>query len=795
MSTEPDLVARGRAESSWALGETLLGQYRVEAFLGKGGMGEVHLVRRITGDELYAVKTLHPKWLTEPTMQTRFLGELRTWVDLPEHPNLTTCMFFRTFRNRLLIFAEYVDGGTLKDWIVRGQLDEIGGLLGVAIQFCRGLQVAHQCGMVHQDVKPSNVMMTHNRVAKITDFGLAKARFPNRDRAVSDQGMSSSVDEPDLVSSAGMTPAYASPEQIMGGKVDEMTDIWSFGVSLLEMFAGEITWKSGVAAPEALSTLLSAGPTAPFPEMPHSVAEILRRCFQKHPADRWKQFADIESALIEVYAQLTGNPYPCEAASVDVPQEDMKLVHDRRTVFGGSWQDPQDFIDFLEPYMSSSGHPPLKAPPAQVGSLKAQALADLVMINEVELVFRDLLDSHLDKLKNKFSLLLLSKAWVHMAVEDLSGAMLVFADAISFMERNLDDDPEFTLRGYLASANLNMGAVHYSEGDFRLAETAFGKAIDQLLQITRDSDNILHHQKLAWAYMNRSVAHMNMLEYENACQGYDSAIEIWGDLRSRLGPEADLYKAQVYDNKANLLANMDDIESAGRMYREAIKLYESLEGEDIPVDPSGYLAQCCSNYALIERRLDHLEDAVTLLKRSEGILTHLIEDQGRTEHTFYLAATHLNLGSIYTMMNVHEEASKYVSRSKKALISLVSDGGHLEHEPSLAEAHSLEYELLLQMGHDKEAAEDLDRAHDILDRKVNQENQTNLLAEYARVKSRLAQRISNEQSPAAALTSAEEAVEVLKREAIDKGRKQATEWLEEAETTLAEIKQSQEHRD
>ena len=141
-----------------------------------------------------------------------------------------------------------------------------------------GLHGLHELGLVHQDVKPANVLLTTDGVAKVADFGLARARGTG----------SAASGESGVVIRAGLTPAYATPEQLGGpGPRPSQTDVWSWGVSVLEMFTGEATWRIGAVAPFALDEYLGSEETrAGRPRMPPAVAEVLRACFREGPGDR-----------------------------------------------------------------------------------------------------------------------------------------------------------------------------------------------------------------------------------------------------------------------------------------------------------------------------------------------------------------------------------------------------------------------------------------------------------------------------------------------------------------------------
>jgi serine/threonine protein kinase len=182
-------------------------------------------------------------------------------------------------------------------------------LLDVAIQFAWGEHYAHEQGLVHLDVKPANVLMTVTGEAKVTDFGLAKARQAVEERPVSSPGPEAD-EESFLVSCGGMTPAYCSPEQAARQPVSRRTDIWSWAVSVLEMFCGGVKWRSGIMAAQFLEALLQDESQKTHVPLPRAVAQTLHRCLQLDPAARPRDMLEITAILEDSYHQETGLAYP-----------------------------------------------------------------------------------------------------------------------------------------------------------------------------------------------------------------------------------------------------------------------------------------------------------------------------------------------------------------------------------------------------------------------------------------------------------------------------------------------------
>jgi WD40 repeat protein/serine/threonine protein kinase len=330
VGVRPAGVFPGEAEVpvAWVAGDVLVDLYEVQGSLGVGGMASVYRVRHRGWGVDLAVKSPLPQVLAAGGVDG-FTAEAGTWVDLGLHPHVVTCFYVRTLGGVPRVFAELVEGGSLKDWIDDGRLYEgapdevVGRLLDVAIQFAWGLGFAHQRGLVHQDVKPANVLLTGGGVAKVTDFGLARGRGLD----VSGPGVAGGTM---VVAGVGGTPGYFSPEQadaVAGARaghpagartgLTRRTDVWSWAVSVLEMFAGGRTWEHGQAAPSVLEHLVEQGPDrAGVPALPPALAALLRECLRRDPDGRPHDLDQVSGQLAQIYAQVTGVAYPRGRPSV-----------------------------------------------------------------------------------------------------------------------------------------------------------------------------------------------------------------------------------------------------------------------------------------------------------------------------------------------------------------------------------------------------------------------------------------------------------------------------------------------
>ena len=293
----------------WQVGDVILDLYEVKEVFTGGGMGLVYRVHHRNWDMDLAVKSPRPEFFQTQQQIENFEREAETWVNLGLHPHIVSCYYVRRLGGIPRIFAEYVEGGTLADWIRNGKLyagspeNALQRILDIAIQFAWGLHYAHEKGLVHQDVKPANVLMMPDGTAKVSDFGLANARRAS----VESTDVSAHIGQSILVPGCGfLTPAYASPEQFRGEPLSRKTDIWSWAVSILEMMKGELDWSHGLAAPYVMEEFYGDK----FATDP--IAACLLGCLQPIPDQRFASINEVADSLKAQFQALTGGPFPRE---------------------------------------------------------------------------------------------------------------------------------------------------------------------------------------------------------------------------------------------------------------------------------------------------------------------------------------------------------------------------------------------------------------------------------------------------------------------------------------------------
>jgi eukaryotic-like serine/threonine-protein kinase len=267
-----------------------LGNYRVVARLGAGGMGEVYRARDERLDRDVAIKVLHTA-LADQERLKRFETEARALAALND-PNILAIYEIGTQDGSPYLVSELLEGETLRSRLLPNALP-FQRAIDYAMQIVRGLMAAHEKRIVHRDLKPENIFITTDGRVKILDFGLAKL-------SLSDQagGTGSGDGDATLLTSTGVilgTVGYMSPEQVRGLTIDGRSDIFSFGAIFYEMLTGKRAFRGATHA-DTISAILKEDPENLWeliPNAPPATAHIVRHCLEKRPEDRFQTARDL----------------------------------------------------------------------------------------------------------------------------------------------------------------------------------------------------------------------------------------------------------------------------------------------------------------------------------------------------------------------------------------------------------------------------------------------------------------------------------------------------------------------
>jgi serine/threonine-protein kinase len=272
-----------------------IAQYVIQDRLGSGGMGEVYRARDTRLNRSVAIKVLPQTESGDDQRHARFIHEAQSASGL-NHPNIITVHDILADSGADLLVMELVAGKTLGELIPATGMPTH-DVLGIGVQIAGALATAHAAGIVHRDVKPGNIMVTATGLVKVLDFGLAKSTFTG---AANETGETRSIASPMTLAGTVLgTVNYMSPEQAEGKLVDGRSDIFSLGILLYEMVTGRAAFKSDSMI--ATMTAILRDQAKPIrelaPEAPQALIDIIDRCLQKDPAERWQAMEEVRAAL------------------------------------------------------------------------------------------------------------------------------------------------------------------------------------------------------------------------------------------------------------------------------------------------------------------------------------------------------------------------------------------------------------------------------------------------------------------------------------------------------------------
>lgn len=250
----------------------MIGEYRVTAFLGAGGMGEVYGGVHAKLGRPAAIKVLGEA-ASDESFTTRFFNEARLQASL-HHPNVAALYDFQEIGGRLCIFMEFVNGESLEDLVVHRAF-AVEDALKTFQPIVEAIAFIHENGILHRDIKSQNIKLTANGIAKLLDFGIAKDATSHS-----------------LTQAGGVigTPSYLAPEQLEGKSASAQTDIWALGVLLYEMLTGTEPFKAGSIGALCLQITIGnfESPESLNPAVSKEVSRVVSKCLKKNVGERYQ---------------------------------------------------------------------------------------------------------------------------------------------------------------------------------------------------------------------------------------------------------------------------------------------------------------------------------------------------------------------------------------------------------------------------------------------------------------------------------------------------------------------------
>jgi serine/threonine-protein kinase len=262
-----------------------IGRYRIQSELGRGGMATVYHAIDPRSNREVAIKVLPREMLHDPTFRARFEREIKTLVGL-EHPSIVTIYDVGDEDGQPYFVMRYMQGGSLADRIKTGRIS-LQETAVIIEKIAKGLAYAHKKGLIHRDLKPDNILFDNENNPFISDFGIAKL-----------SGGTGNLTDRNTLGS----PAYMSPEQAQGQKLDPRSDVYSLGVTIYQMLSGRRPYNADTSIGVAVKHVTEPVPEIlkSLPTLPLEMDKVIKTAMAKNRDERYASAIDLAKALNQV---------------------------------------------------------------------------------------------------------------------------------------------------------------------------------------------------------------------------------------------------------------------------------------------------------------------------------------------------------------------------------------------------------------------------------------------------------------------------------------------------------------
>lgn len=287
----------------WQVGDKIANRFEIYQILGgegKSGMGIVYICYDHNDQGVVALKTFQEKYFIQQKARDAFTNEALTWIKLDRHKNVVKANYVLNIESHPYICLEYIAGGNLDEWISTGRLS-LDLALNFAIQFCNGMEYAYnKLNLIHRDIKPVNILITQNKIVKITDFGLAKTiNITTRNYSAA-----KSSEMKVIQTAISGSPPWMAPEQWQRGDIDIRADIYSFGIVLYQMITTRYPYSVGRKSWQDIHLTEPPSPIS-TKRVPGDLNNLIFRCLEKNRDNRYQNFTCLKKELSKIYYSLT----------------------------------------------------------------------------------------------------------------------------------------------------------------------------------------------------------------------------------------------------------------------------------------------------------------------------------------------------------------------------------------------------------------------------------------------------------------------------------------------------------